>query len=63
MRILLRAAMTALSFASINSAQAGEAERTAAISRFIQVPGVLGQAPVQNAASVATRQNWQAIRP
>jgi hypothetical protein len=63
MGIMLRAAIAALSFASIHSAQAGEGERAAAIGQFIQVPGVAGEAPVSNAASVATGQNRQAIRP
>ncbi len=61
MNIMLRAAIAAASLASIGSAYAGEGEGTVANTLFTEIPGVVAQAPVQNAPSVATAQNGQAI--
>ena len=58
MRIMLRAAMAALSVASIGSAYAGEGEGTHANTLFTEIPGVVAQAPVRN---VTPSQNGQAI--
>ncbi len=62
MKIMLRAAIAALSFASIGSAIAGEGDGgTVANSFFTELPGVVAQAPVQNAPAIATAQNGQAV--
>jgi hypothetical protein len=62
MRIMLRAAIAALSFASIGPAFAGEGDGgTVANTFFTDLPGVVAQAPVQNAPAVATAQNGQAM--
>jgi hypothetical protein len=62
MKIMLRAAIAALSFATIGSAIASEGDGgTVANSFFTELPGVIAQAPVQNAPPVATAQNGQAI--
>ena len=45
MKIMLRAAIAALSFASIGSAYAGEIEGIQANTLFTQLPGVIAQAP------------------
>lgn len=62
MKIMLRAAIAALSIASIGSAIAGEGEGTVANTQFTEVPGVVAQADVQNAPPVATAQNGQAVQ-
>jgi hypothetical protein len=65
MKIMLRAAIAALSFASIGPAIAGESEGgPLPNTRFTELPGVIAQAPVQNAPAVATaqNQNGQAVR-
>jgi hypothetical protein len=59
MKIMLRAAIAALSFASIGTAYASEGGPVAN-SFFTELPGVIAQAPVQNAPSVATAQSDQA---
>jgi hypothetical protein len=61
MKIMLRAAMAAVSIATIGSAYAGEGEGTAANTLFTEIPGVVAQPPVQNAPLVATAQNGQAM--
>ena len=62
MKIMLRAAIAALSFASIGSAIASEGDGgTVANTFFTELPGVVAQAPVQNAPTVATAQNGQAV--
>jgi hypothetical protein len=58
MRVMLRAAMAALSLASIGSAYAGEG--THANTLFTEIPGVVTQAPVRNVPPAAS-QNGQAI--
>ena len=60
MKIMLRAAMAAVSIASISSAYAGDGEGPTANSVFTEIPGVIAQAPVHNPA-VATAQNGQGI--
>lgn len=60
MRIMLRAALAAASIASIGSAYAGEGEGMAANTQFTEIPGVIAQAPAQNAPAVTTAQNGQA---
>ena len=49
MKIMLRAAIAALSFASIGPAMADGGEGTVANSFFTQLPGVVAQADVPNA--------------
>jgi hypothetical protein len=58
MKIMLRAAIAALSFASIGSAYAGDGEGPAANTRFTELPGIVAQADVANAPTYA--QNGQA---
>ncbi len=62
MKIMLRAAIAALSIASIGSAIAGEGEGTVANTQFTEVPGVVAQATIQNAPPVATAQNGQTVQ-
>jgi hypothetical protein len=62
MKIVIRAAMTALSLASIGPAYAGVGAGIAANARFSDIPGVIAQAQVQNAPYVATARNGQVIR-
>jgi hypothetical protein len=61
MKIMLRAAMAAVSIATIGSAYAGEGEGTAADTLFTEIPGVVAQAEVQNAPLAAMAQNRQAM--
>lgn len=61
MKITLRAALAAASIASIGSAYAGESEGIVSNTRFTGIPGVVAQAPAQNAPAVATAQNGQAV--
>jgi hypothetical protein len=56
---MLRAAIAALSIASIGPAFAGDGDVPAANTFFTELPGVIAQAPVQN-PSVATAQSGQA---
>jgi hypothetical protein len=62
MKIMLRAAMAAISIATIGSAYAGEGEGTAANTLFTEIPGVVAQAPVQNAPLVATAQDGRVMQ-
>ena len=61
MKTMLIAAAAALSL-GIGSAYAGDGDIPQAETFFTQLPGVIAQAPVQNAPSVATAQNGQAVR-
>ena len=61
MKIMLRAAIAALSIASIGPAFAGDGDVPQANTLFTELPGVIAQAPAQN-PSVATAQNGQAVR-
>ena len=61
MKIMLRAALAAASIARIGSAYAGEGEAVVSNTQFTAIPGVVAQAPVQNAPAVATAQNGQAV--
>jgi hypothetical protein len=62
MKIILRAALAAASIASIGSAYAGESEGWAVNTQFTSIPGVVAQAPVQNAPATVTAQNGRAIQ-
>ena len=62
MRILLRAALAAVSIASIGSAYAGEGEGVAVNSQFTSIPGVVAQAPAQHAPAVAVARNGQSVQ-
>jgi len=62
MKIVIRAAIAALSVASIGSAIADEGEGTIANTRFTELPGVVAEAPVQNAPAVGTARNGQAVQ-
>ena len=62
MRIMLHAALAAASIASIGSAYADQGADIAANTRFTEIPGVVAQAPAQNAPAVATTaQNGRAV--
>ncbi len=61
MKIMLRAAIAALSFASIGPAMADGGEGTVANTFFTQLPGVVAQADVPNAPVYA--RNGQAQAP
>ena len=60
MRIILRAAMAALSIASIGSAYADGGDGVVPNTEFTEIQGVVAQAPVQSAPLVATAQDGQA---
>jgi hypothetical protein len=60
MKTMLLAAAAALSL-GIGSAYAGDGEGPHPDTLFTSLPGVIAQAPVQNAPSVATAQNGQAV--
>jgi hypothetical protein len=62
MRIILRAAMAAMSIANIGSAYAGEGGGSVANTLLTQRPGMVAQAPAQSAPLFATAQNGQAVR-
>ena len=62
MKIMLRAALAALSIASIGSAYADSEGGQDPNTQFTQLPGFLAQAPAQNAPAVATAQNGQAVQ-
>jgi hypothetical protein len=59
MKIMLRAALAALSIANIGSAYAASEGGQIANTQFTEIPGFLAQAPAQNAPAVATAQNRQ----
>jgi hypothetical protein len=61
MKIMLRAAIAALSISSIGPAFADGGDGPVANTRFTEIPGVVAQAAVQN-APVATAQNGQATK-
>jgi hypothetical protein len=58
---VLRAASMVISL-GIGSAYAGDGEGPAANTQFTEIPGVVSQAPAQNAPAEATAQNVQAIQ-
>jgi hypothetical protein len=62
MRIMLRAAMAALSIASIGSAYADSGDGVVANTQFTEIPGVVAQAPVQNMPLVAATADGQAVQ-
>ena len=59
MKIMLRAALAALSIANIGSAYADSEGGQIANTQFTEIPGFLAQASAQNAPAVATAQNGQ----
>jgi hypothetical protein len=61
MKTMLIAAAAALSL-GIGSAYADSEGGQFPITQFTEIPGVLAQAPAQNAPAVATAQNGQAVR-
>ena len=61
MKIMLRAALAAVSIASIGPAFAESEGGTVANSYFTSIPGVVAQAPAQNAPAVATAQTGQGV--
>jgi hypothetical protein len=61
MRIMLRAALAAASIASISSAYADQGEGVAANTRFTEIPGVVAQAPAQNAPAFTTAQSGKTV--
>jgi len=61
MKIMLRAAIAAISIASIGSAYADGGVGATANTLFTEIPGVIAQAPVQNAPPVAAAQNGHAV--
>jgi hypothetical protein len=62
MKIMLRAAIAAVSIGTIGSAYAGNGDGTIANTRFTEIPGVVGQAPVQSAPLAAAGQDGQAAQ-
>lgn len=62
MKIMLRTAIAALSIASIGPAFAGDGDGPAANTFFTELPGVVAQAPVQNAPAIATARNGQVVQ-
>ena len=62
MKIMLRAALAAVSIASIGSAYADSEGGQNANTQFTQTPGFLAQAPAQNAPAVAVARNGQAVQ-
>jgi hypothetical protein len=62
MKTMLLAAAAALSL-GVGSAYAADSEGASdqAITRFTEIPGVMAQAPAQNAPSVATAQSGQVV--
>jgi hypothetical protein len=63
MNIVFRAAIAAVSFASIGPAYAGDGQGSVASTRFPEVPGVSAPAPAQHSPLFAAPQNGQASRP
>ncbi len=62
MKTMLLAAAAALSLGiGIGSAYADSEGGQFAITQFTKIPGVVAQAPTQNAPTVATAQNRQAV--
>jgi hypothetical protein len=61
MKILIRAAIAAVSIASIGSAYAGDGEGPVANTQFTEIPRVIAQAPVQHAPVFANAQNGPAV--
>ncbi len=62
MKITLRAAVAAIGLASVPPAFAGDSDGPVANSFFTELPGVIAQAPVQNAPAVATAQLGRALQ-
>jgi hypothetical protein len=60
MKTMIIAAAAALSF-GVGSAYADSEGGQVANTQFTELPGVVAQAPVQNAPAVATAQNGQAV--
>lgn len=53
MKIMLRAALVAMSIGSIGTAYAGDGEGPVANSQFTEIPNVIAQAPVQSDQAIA----------
>jgi len=63
MKIIVRAAMAAISLASIGSAYAGEGDGGPIVNTlFASIPGVIAQAPVQSVPGAATARNGPVVR-
>jgi hypothetical protein len=60
MNRMLRAALVAVSFASIGPAYAGRGEGTVADTRLAEIPGEAAQSPAQNTPQVAAARNASA---
>jgi hypothetical protein len=56
MTIMLRAAVLAVSIASIGTAYAGDGGGTIANTQFTEIPGVVAEAQVQNNQAIAAAQ-------
>ena len=61
MKIMLRAALAAISIGSISPAFAESEGGTVANSYFTSLPGVVAQAPEQNAPAPSAGQNGQSV--
>ncbi len=61
MKIMLRAAIMAVSLASIGTAYAGDGGGPIANTQFNELPGVIAQAQVQNNQAVAAAQNGSGV--
>ena len=61
MNRMLRAALVAVSFASIGPAYAGRGEGTVADTRLAEIPGEAAQSPAQNTPQVAAARNASCV--
>ena len=59
MNLTIRAAIVALSIASITPAFAGDGDGTNPITFFTQLPGVVAQAPAQHAPAIGAAKDGQ----
>ena len=57
MKIMIRAALLAVSIGSIGTAYAGEGQGPVPNTEFTQFPGVIAQAPVQSNRAIAATEN------
>ena len=62
MKLMLRAAIAAASFASIGTAYADSEGGPNANTQFTETPGFLAQAPAQTAPAVATAQTGKPVQ-
>jgi hypothetical protein len=61
MKIILRAAIMAVSLASISTAYAGDGGGPVPNTQFNEIPGVVAQAQLENNQAVAAAQNQSGV--